>query len=89
MTILSGDADHPAIRLAYPDDIAKRFFRLWKDRERFFQAMDRLPQTLLHGDANCANLFAVGAEEGDERTTAIDWACIGSRHPRASPAYYP
>jgi hypothetical protein len=38
--------------------------------------LDRLPQTLVHGDADRRNLFARRGPAGDE-TVAIDWAFTG------------
>ena len=49
---------------------------LWRDRERWWDALDRLPLTVAHLDAFRANLMSrtVG---GHTQTVAIDWAFVG------------
>ena len=54
-----------------------RFFRLWEERDRFFDALDRLPQTLCHLDSLRPDLFARETEDGDYQTVAVDWAFAG------------
>jgi hypothetical protein len=73
----SQSLDDPRIRGWFVDDDARRMLQLWEDRERFFDALDRLPQTLLHRDAFRRNLFARLTESGREQTVAVDWAFVG------------
>lgn len=40
-------------------------------------AVDRLPQSFVHGDANRRNLFARRSTTGEAETVAIDWAIAG------------
>ena len=49
---------------------------LWRDRERWWRALDGLPLTFGHLDAFRANLMGrtVG---GDVQTVALDWAFVG------------
>ena len=49
---------------------------LWRDRERWWKALDRLPMTLAHLDAFRANLMSRTAR-GHAETVAIDWAFVG------------
>jgi hypothetical protein len=49
-----------------------RTLQLWDDREIFLDALDRLPQTLLHRDAFRRNLFI-----RHQQVVAIDWAFTG------------
>ena len=69
--------DHPLARRIYPGDTPERFFRLWEEHEFLFDALNRLPQTFCHLDAFRRNLFAVQSAEGNEQTSAIDWAFAG------------
>jgi hypothetical protein len=65
----------PARRL-WPDDLLDRNLRLWKERAGFLDLLDRLPQVLVHGDADRRNLLSRPGPDGDE-TVAIDWAFTG------------
>jgi hypothetical protein len=49
---------------------------LWRDRERWWNALDRLPMTLSHLDAFRANLMS-RTTRGHAETVAIDWAFVG------------
>jgi hypothetical protein len=49
---------------------------LWRDRERWWRALDRLPLTLSHLDAFRANLMS-RSTHGSTETVAIDWAFVG------------
>ncbi len=50
--------------------------RLWRERERWWGALDRLPLTLAHLDAFRGNLMSRTAR-GQVETVAIDWAFVG------------
>jgi len=77
MALLRRSLDHPMVRRIYPADTPERLFRLWEERETFFDALERLPQTFCHLDAFRRNLFAGRSAEGNEQTVAIDWAFTG------------
>jgi len=49
---------------------------LWRERERWWMALDSLPLTLSHLDAFRANLISRTAR-GEIQTVAIDWAFVG------------
>jgi hypothetical protein len=49
---------------------------LWRDRDRWWNALDRLPMTLSHLDAFRANLMS-RTTRGQAETVAIDWAFVG------------
>jgi hypothetical protein len=51
--------------------------RVWDERHRLLDALDRLPQTLVHGDADRRNLFARRGPDGADETVAIDWPWMG------------
>src|SRR5439155_12106052 len=57
-------------RRCWPDDLADRGQHLWQRRADLLDLLDRLPQTLVHGDADRRNLFARQGAAGDE-TVAI------------------
>lgn len=78
--------DHPLFQRGWPGDLADRSRRLFAVRHTLLDVLDRLPQTLQHGDAGRRNLLdrarrdepPVGAEAGgDPETVAIDWAFTG------------
>ena len=51
--------------------------RAWNERYQLLDALDRLPQTLVHGDADRRNLFARRDRDGEDETVAIGWAWMG------------
>jgi hypothetical protein len=69
--------DHPLVRRGWPGDASDRLFRLWEERDLFFDTLDRLPQTRCHLDLFRRNLFARKTAEGDDETVVIDWAFAG------------
>jgi hypothetical protein len=70
-------ADHPLVQRAWPGAHAARTSRLWSDRERYLDALDRLPQVFCHQDIFRRNLFARRRPDGTEETVAIDWEFAG------------
>lgn len=75
--LLPGLRDHPLLRPALPRDTADRVLRVWDERETFFAALDRLPQTFCHLDAFPRNLFVRNEASGDAQIVAIDWEYAG------------
>ena len=61
----------------FPSDLLDRARRVWDERHALLDALDRLPQTLVHGDADRRNLFARRGPAGEDETVAIDWAWTG------------
>lgn len=61
----------------FPDGLLDRARRVWEERHALLDALDRLPQTLIHGDADRRNLFAWRGPDGEDETVAIDWAWMG------------
>lgn len=51
--------------------------RLWRSHNTLLDRLDALRQTVVHGDANPANLFVPSPERGDVGVIAIDWANLG------------
>jgi hypothetical protein len=60
-----------------PEKDSNRFFHLWEERALYFDALDRLPQTICHFDVFRRNLFARRTPDGDDQTVVIDWAFVG------------
>ena len=69
--------DHPLSRRAFPGRSVDDLLRFWEDRELFLAALDRLPKTFGHLDANPSNVFARRGSSGQAQTVAIDWSHAG------------
>src|SRR5215218_3282992 len=72
-----GVRDDPLARRIWPGDLSDRALRLWHERDWVMAAIERLPQSFVHGDADRRNLFARRGAAGEEETVAIDWALAG------------
>jgi hypothetical protein len=51
--------------------------RIWQQRERLLNALDRVPQAFCHHDAHRFNLFVRGNGTGTRDLVAIDWTVPG------------
>ena len=69
--------DDPLVHRIWPGDLSDRALRLWHERDWVLAAIERLPQSFVHGDADRRNLFARHGAAGEEETVAIDWALAG------------
>jgi len=69
--------DNPLVRRTWPGDTFRRLFRLWEERDLYFDALDRLPQTICHLDMFRRNLFARKTADGEDQTVVIDWSYVG------------
>jgi hypothetical protein len=65
--------EHPLIRARYPKGEIANLRRMLLESEDFLVRLDRLPQTLCHGDTYPTN-FKTRGMGGDEQTVALDWA---------------
>jgi len=76
--LIRNSLEHPLVCHWLPGDASDRLFRLWKERDLFLDALDRLPQTLCHLDLFRRNLFARKTTDSNEyQTVAVDWAYTG------------
>ncbi|UCH02654.1 MAG: phosphotransferase [Candidatus Bathyarchaeota archaeon] len=75
--LLHQSQDHPLVRRWLPEELMKRVFHLWDDRDLFLNALDRLPQTICHFDVHRRNLFARRVTVQQFETLLIDWAFVG------------
>jgi hypothetical protein len=69
--------DASPLRQAFPRPVRQRLLEFWTKRQRYYEVLDALPQTLCHHDAGHRNLFAVLSEAGLEQTLLIDWELVG------------
>ncbi len=65
--------EHPLVRSRYPEAEIANLQRMVLEIEDFMARLDRLPQTLCHGDTYPTNFKSRGTG-GGEQTVALDWA---------------
>jgi hypothetical protein len=66
------------VRRCWPDGLVDRVLRLWRGRDVFLEALDRLPQTFCHLDAFPRNLLIEDdTVDGSENVVAVDWSFAG------------
>jgi len=76
MRQLESVREHPLIARAYYPENAEGVRRLFNDREMFRVALEQLPHTLCHLDAQRSNLVA-RKKDGNDCTVGIDWGRPG------------
>lgn len=76
MELLPTVVDYPIAGRIFTPDLIDDFTGLWSVREKFYEALDQLPQTLCHNDVFPRNVFIAGDGHPD-RSLAIDWAFCG------------
>lgn len=64
---------HPLVSRMLPGGAAANYLRLWEERERFLDALDRLTQVFCHRDAFARNILAPPDPDGPSTITLIDW----------------
>lgn len=69
--------DHPLVQTAFPVPVANRLLALWAERMTWMDILDRIPLTLCHFDTWRPNLLASIGHDGQDRTVALDWQCMG------------
>ena len=74
---LFADRATPLVQRAFPALAIDSLRALWQSRERHLQTLDRLPQTLIHGDAQSSNLFLITDKACVPGIVAIDWNGTG------------
>jgi hypothetical protein len=77
MATFAESRDDPLVELLCPGHQFDRWLRLMNARHTLLDALDRLPQTLCHSDADRRNLLARRGADGADETVAIDWAFLG------------
>ena len=69
-------SSHPDAGRLFTPDLIDCLIQLWDEREKLYQVLERLPQTLCHNDVFPRNLFVRG-DGRTNRSVAIDWAFCG------------
>ncbi len=77
ITLLRESLDHPLVRRVCPPQVASVVFQVWAERDFYFRALTRLPQTFCHLDAFRRNLLLRPGSDGGRETYMIDWAFSG------------
>ena len=75
--LLRDSLTHPLVSRWYTETVARDTIRLWEEREMYLDALDHLPQTFCHRDANWRNLFYRKSSKGKAKTIAVDWQETG------------
>lgn len=65
--------EHPLVNGRYPAPEIANLRRMMLEGEDFIDRLDRLPQTICHGDSYPTN-FKTRGPAWDEQTVALDWA---------------
>lgn len=68
----------PLVQRAFSPTLRQRVLRIWAEKERLFDALDRLPQVLCHNDCHRRNLMWRQAANGQEELIVLDWAFCGA-----------
>lgn len=68
---------HPLLQGLVEPESGVRLARIFEERETLLEALDRMPQTFCHLDAQRPNFFSRPDPDGQIRTVAIDWAFAG------------
>jgi hypothetical protein len=69
--------DNQFVSQSFSTQVRERVLRLWDERKRFYEAMERLPQTFSHFDFHRRNLIIRQQEDGQDQVVALDWAWCG------------
>lgn len=66
--------EHPLALARFPMPAAEALRRMHGEKERFIARLDKLPQTLCHGDTYPTNFKTRHEGDGPMQTVALDWA---------------
>ena len=66
--------EHPLALARFPMPESEALRRMHSEKERFIARLDRLPQTLCHGDTYPTNFKTRHSGDGRIKTVALDWA---------------
>jgi hypothetical protein len=68
----------PVVQHAFSAALRAGVLRIWAEKQRFWETIDRLPQVLCHNDFHRRNLLWRMGADGQEDLVALDWAFCGS-----------
>lgn len=71
------DWKHPLNQKYISEDVRDRYDRLWNDREKFYEVLERLPQVFSHFDCQRRNLLIRSGRDQYRELVALDWAQCG------------
>lgn len=69
--------EHPQVLERYPRSEMNSFQRMLAENELFLARLERLPQTICHGDTYPTNFMSRNGPNSREQTVAFDWALAG------------
>ena len=69
--------ESPFANQEFSSHLRQRWAKLWGERERFLNTLDRVPQVFSHFDFHRRNLMIRQQESNREEVVAIDWALCG------------
>ncbi len=69
--------EHPRVLQRYPRPEENPFRRMLLENERFFDSLNKLPQTISHGDTYPTNFKSRDVNGDQTQTVALDWALMG------------
>ena len=69
--------EHPQVLARYPRSGKNSFQRMLVENELFLTRLERLPQTICHGDTYPTNFMSRDLPTGVQQTVAFDWALAG------------
>jgi hypothetical protein len=76
MEMLPTASSHPVAGRIFNPELIDDLVELWEQREKLYQILDQLPQTLCHNDVFPRNSFANSLNRPNQ-SVAIDWAFCG------------
>ncbi|MGQ0604638.1 MAG: aminoglycoside phosphotransferase family protein [Anaerolineales bacterium] len=67
----------PLVQRAFSDVLRSGVLRIWAEKQRFWELIERLPQVLCHNDFHRRNLMWRTGPDGPQELVALDWAFCG------------
>ncbi|HEU5098747.1 MAG TPA: phosphotransferase [Roseiflexaceae bacterium] len=67
----------PLVQQGFSEALRSGVLRIWAEKQRFWEVIDRLPQVLCHNDFHRRNLMLRMGADGQEELVALDWAFCG------------
>jgi hypothetical protein len=68
----------PLVQQAFSDALRTGVLRIWAEKQRFWETIDRLPRVFCHNDLHRRNLLFRTDTHGQEQLVALDWAFSGA-----------
>lgn len=68
---------NPLVQQFFSETLRSRIQQVWAEKQRFWEAIDSLPQVFCHNDFHRRNLMLRTGPDGQEELVALDWAFCG------------